>query len=185
MKAISFRIGATLVSGLVLVLLAASAQQNAPLRGDAQGTTAERDKEKEDNVAKLFEHIRAEAKVEPMQRIKHRTNLEESVCTSAMTNQPPRIGIAFYTTADPESSTVELMKAAAFSKRTSDNRPWYSRYSVAVWRTKDSKDGQVSYWVGLGFYGTALGEFVDCHFTDDLHYCGNWKKSIVRSCRNK
>jgi hypothetical protein len=185
MKSICLRLGVSLAAGLVFALLTVAAQQNAPQQGDAGRLTVERDKEKEDAVSKLFEGIRAEVKLAQLQRIKHRADLEESVCTSALTNKPPKIGAAFYTTTDPESITTELASVAAFSKRTPDDKPWYTRYSVAVWRAKDSKEGKVAYLVGLGLYGTALGEFVDCHFTDDVYYCGNWKKFVARSCRGK
>ena len=185
MKAKCLRIDATLVAGLVFASLTATAQQNAPQAGHVESLTIERDKEKEDDVAKLFEGIRAGAKLVQLHRIRHRPDLEQGVCTSALTNQPPKSVAAFYITTDPESITPELMRVAAFSKRTPDNKPWYARYSVAVWRAKDLKQEKVSYQVGINLYVDALGEFVDCHFTDDVCYCGNWKKSIARLCRGK
>jgi hypothetical protein len=179
------RIG-LLVSILVSALLTVIAQQvPAAERGDAERTTAERDKEKEDQVAKLFDAIRAVAKLPQLQRIRHRTDLEQSVCTSALTDKPSKLASAFYITTDPESITPELKKIASSNRLDSKKRPWYSRYSVAVWRVKDPQPGKLAYRVGVGLYETAIGEFVDCHFTDDVHYCGMWKESIVRPCRGK
>jgi hypothetical protein len=187
MKAIYLRIGSGLISGVLFGLLAVAAQE-APFGtklGDGGQLTVERDKEKEDQVAKLFEDIRAEARLPRLERIRHRADLEQGVCTSALTSKPSGRGAAFYMTTDPESVTSELKKAASSNRLDPHDRPWFTRYSVAVWRVKDPQTGKVTYRVGIGFYETALGEFVDCHFTDDVHYCGRWKESIVRPCRGK
>ncbi len=187
MKTICLRIGTTLVSGLVFALSAGIAQEarseTKPI--EAGQRTVERDKEKEDQVAKLFEGIRAEVKLPQLQRIRHRADLEQGLCTSALTDKPPKFGTAFYTTDDPESITPELRKIASLNRVGPNKKPWYARYSVAVWRVKDLQEGKASYRVGVGFYGDAVGEFVDCHFTDDVHYCGMWKESIARPCRGK
>ncbi len=171
----------------MFALLAAHAQEG-PLgtkqAGAGQPIVA-RDKEKEDQVAILFESIRAGAKLPQMVRIRHRAELEQSVCTSALTDAPAKLARAFYVTSDPESITPELNKVASFNKLAADNKPWFPRYSVAVWRIEGPQAGKVTYRVGVGFYETAVGEFVDCHFTDDIHYCGMWKKSIARACRGK
>src|ERR1017187_7361557 len=188
MKTNYFRVGSTFVSGLLLVLIAATAQESplaANQEDNAGRLTVERDKEREDQVAKLFESIRAEAKLPQLQRIRHRADLERGVCTSALTDMPSTVGLAFYITADPESITPELKKIASSNRLDSNKRPRYARYSVAVWRVKYPQAGKVAYRVGVGLYGTAVGEFVDCHFTDDVHYCGNWKESIARPCRGK
>jgi hypothetical protein len=187
MNAIHLRIGTTLVSGIVFALLAVTSQETPPATkpGDAGQLTVERDKEKEDEVAKVFESVRAEAKLPQLQRIRHRADLEQGVCTSALTDKPSHLGSAFYITSDPESITPELKKIASSNRLDSHKRPWYARYSVAVWRVKDPQAGKVAYRVGLGLYGTAVGEFVDCHFTDDVYYCGKWKESIARPCRGK
>jgi hypothetical protein len=187
MKAIHCRIGATLVSGIMFALSAATAQE-APLAAkpsDVTQLTVERDQEKEDHVAKLFEGIRAEAKLPQLQRIRHRADLEQGVCTSALTDKPSELGSASYMTADPESITPELKKIASSNRLDSNKKAWYTRYSIAVWRVKDSQAGKVAYRVGVGLYGTAVGEFVDCHFTDDIYWCGKWKESIARPCRGK
>ena len=186
MKAIRLRIGSALFSGMAFTLLVATAQEWPPAaKPNAGRRTVERDMGREDQVAKLFEDIRAEAKVPPLQRIRHRADLEQHVCSSALTNNPPKFGVVSYITADPESITPELQKVASSNRVGSNKKPWYARYSVAVWRVQDSQAGKVAYRVGIGLYETAIGEFVDCHFTDDVHYCGNWKDSIARPCRGK
>jgi hypothetical protein len=43
-----------------------------------------------------------------------------------------------------------------------------------IWRVTDQQAGTVTYRVGVGLYGSATGEFADCHFTDDVHDCGNF-----------
>jgi hypothetical protein len=186
-KAINLRIGAMLVSALTFALLAPAAQE-PPLATNADNSKrliVERDKGKEDQVAKLFESIRTEAKLPQLKRIRHRDNLEQSVCTSALSGKPSDRGSANYVTTDPESITPELHKIASSNRLDSKNRPWYARYSVAVWRVKDPQTAKTSYRVGVGLYDTAVGEFVDCHFTDDVHYCGKWKESIAHPCRGK
>lgn len=148
----------------------------------------EPDKSKEDDVAKLFEAIRAEAKLPRLRRIKHRAQLEQDICTSALTGVRPKISSAFYTTANPQSATLELRTIASSNPvdQYHPGRPVNERYSVAVWKTRTSQTENADYyWVGIGTYGSAVGEFVDCHFTDDVHYCGKWKESIARSCRGK
>lgn len=185
---VSLRIGIALVSGIVFALLGATAQEAPPpvaKPGDVGRLTVERDKEKEDQVAKLFESIRAEAKLPPLKRIRHRADLEQRVCMSALTDKPLKFGDVAYLTDDPESITPELEKIASSNRVDSNKRPWYTRYSVAVWRVKDPQSGKFAYRVGLGLYGTGFGEFVDCHFTDDIYYCGKWKESIARACRGK
>lgn len=181
-----FRIGTTIVSGLVFALLAAAAQEApSPTKQDDAGRlTVERDREKEDQVAKLFEGLRAEAKLPQLNRIRHRAELEQGVCTTALTGNLSKHGAAFYITADPASITPELKEIASSNKVAPNNRRWYARYSVAVWRMTDPQAGKVAYRVGLGLYETALCEFADCHFTNDLHY-GERKESIARPCRGK
>lgn len=124
MKTIHLGIGTTLVSGIVFALLAAAAQEAPPATepGDAGRLTVERDKQKEDQVAKLFEGIRSEARLPQLQRIRHRADLEQGVCTSALTDKPSKIGSAFYITADPESITPELKKIASSNRLDSKNK---------------------------------------------------------------
>jgi hypothetical protein len=166
------RIGSASVSFLLTALLFAASQQipvstQQPKIGQVM---PERDKEKEDWVARLFEHIRAEANLPHLKRIRHRPQLEQDICTSALNGDHSKRGSAFYVTTDPESPAPELTKIASSNPqdRYHSGKPIYERYSVAVWRTKDPQTGNASYWVGVGVYGNAVGEFVDCHFTDDV-----------------
>jgi hypothetical protein len=186
-KPLNLRIGTLLCSALAFAPLAAAAQEAAPTtkQGHTEQQAVTRDKEKEDQVAKLFEGIRADAKLPKLERIRHRADLEQGVCTSALTGQPSKQGAASYMTGDPESITPELKSIAASNRLDPHNKPWYARYSVAVWRVKDSQSGKVAYRVGVGLYETGLAEFVDCHFTDDVHYCGKWKESVAPPCRGR
>jgi hypothetical protein len=156
---------------------------------DAQGgkkpqLIGERDKGKEDIVAKLFETVRADEKLPALIRITHRDSLEQEVCTVAQVgafgNHP-----TFYKTAQPESISAELNKIASFKEQAPPNRLHFPRYSVAVWQVKDSQTGETQYWVGVQLYWSALEEFVDYHFTDDVFYHSEWKKDVARQCRGK
>ncbi len=150
--------------------------------------SAERDREKEDVVAKLFEAVIADLKLPLLKRIPHRADLEEAVCTTALADGQSKHLFGLYETTHPESSIDEVKKIATSRDFTVTQKgkrvPRYARYSVAVWQVGGGPQ-QVTYWVGLGFYESATAEFVDCHFTDDVHYCGLWKKSIAAACRGK
>jgi len=151
--------------------------------------SVERDKAKEDVVAKLFETVVGDLKLPPLKRISQRTELEEAVCTAALVGGTSQRYLSqFYETTNPESSLDEVKRiviARDFTvKRKGKTVPWFARYSVAVWRVNAGLQ-HTTYWVGLGFYESAATEFIDCHFTDDVHYCGLWKKSIAPRCRRK
>jgi len=142
-----------------------------------------RDKGKEDQVAKLFETIRVDAKLSRLGRIRHRDSLEQHVCTVALTGVIPRNSVedtfVLYKTSQPESISTELKQVALFD----DDR--FPRYSVAVWRAGDSLAGEVTYWVGVQRYWSAPFEFFDYHFTDDIYYHNDWKKNVAPVCRGK
>src|SRR5579862_4210992 len=111
MRAQHFRIGITLVSVLATTLLVSTAQE-VPVptkQGNVGQVTGERDKEKEDQVAKLFEGIRADAKIQHLKRIGYRESLEQEVCSISLTDKPPKHTstnvFAFYKTANPDSVT--------------------------------------------------------------------------------
>ena len=149
----------------------------------------ERDRDKEDQVAKLFETIRSDSKSFKLSRIGRRDNLEQQVCTIALTGTLLKHSLlgtsAFYKTSRPESITPELNRVALFGTPRPKNNLGYHRYSVAVWRTKDSKTGETAYWVGVELYWSAAAEFFDYHFTDDISYHNLWKKSVAPQCRGK
>src|SRR5580698_9489448 len=131
--------------------------QKASLRGD-------RDKVKEDAVAKLLETIRADAKIPSLTRIRHRDSLEEGICSIAQAgslgNRQSGDRAAFYKTSTPESISSELEKVASFNKVGPNSKLAYPRFSVAVWQVKDSQKGETVYWVGVERYPSALEELV-------------------------
>lgn len=176
---------------LAMILSAAKAQQTPVTANKARigQVTSERAKDKEEQLAKVFEGIREDAKLPRLSRIKHRDSLEEIVCTIALTDEPPKRSSSatrgFYKTATPESATPELNKVALFSDLHPKYNPRIARYSVAVWPVKDRQAGVQTYWVGVQLYWSAGMEFFDYHFTDDIYYHNEWKKSIAPSCRGK
>jgi hypothetical protein len=191
MRATHSRIASAIVSVLVTAQLAVTAQEMPVTnqQGNVGQLTGERDKGREDEVAKLFEGIRANMKIPRLKRIGHRESLEQRVCTIALTGEPPKHTstnvLGFYKTANPDSVPPELSKVAAFNDLHPKYNPSYSRYSVAVWPVKDSQTGERTYWVGVQLFWSAGMEFFDSHFTDDIYYHNNWKKSIADPCRNK
>jgi hypothetical protein len=148
-----------------------------------------RDKGKEGDVANLFETIRANAKLPPLTRIRHRDSLEQQVCTMANSGTLPKAHSGnlapFCLTANPQMVSPELTVVASSNRQDADGKPAYPRYSVAVWRRKDSQSGEETYWVGVQRYWSALEEFVDNHFTDDVFYHDQWKKNVAPECRGK
>jgi hypothetical protein len=138
-----------------------------------------RDKGAEDVVAKEIETIRAEAKLPALIRIKHHSDLEQTLCTAAQgtpgSYRTPHSG--FYRTMHPETTSPELRSSALVQDRA---RP---RYSVAVWQVKDPQTGEIQYWVGVELYISSTEEFMD-HFTDDVFYKNAWKKEVLPQCRD-
>ena len=184
MTARNFRFGPVLAV-LITATLAAAAQEisvDTPQR-DAGQHARNRNKEKEDKVAKLLEDLRAKAKIHRLKRIGHRASLEQEVCTIALTGTPPKYASTnesvFYKTANPAIASPELTRVASF------NDPSFARYSVAVWPIENSTSGEQVYWVGVQLFWSAGTEFFDYHFTDDIYYHDRWKKSIAAQCRGK
>jgi hypothetical protein len=70
----------------------------------------ERDKTQEDQIAKVFETIRADAKLPPFARIKYRKSLVQNLCTVVRTNASPKEMSGLYKTLHPESVTPELKR---------------------------------------------------------------------------
>ena len=176
---------------LIVVLLATGFwPQEMPLANKAATIglmLGERDKGKEDQVAKLFETLRSDLRRPRLTRIGHRASLEQAVCTSALTGTLPNstsTGIyGFYKTAQPESISAELNKVALFNAVHPKSNLGFPRYSVAVWRVEDSHTGEATYWVGVHLYNGAIAEFIDDYFTDDIQYHNDWKKSVAPQCR--
>jgi len=152
----------------IVVLATGLSAQEVPV-GTTQASIGqvmgERDKGKEDQIAKLFESIRSDLKIPKLTRIGRRDSLEQRVCTIALTGTLPRqasMGVfGFYKTAQPESIPPELYKVASFNNLHPKFNPSYARYSVAVWRVKDSQTGETTYWVRVYLYWSAHMEFFD------------------------
>jgi hypothetical protein len=176
---------------LPLVLLVSSCWETSAhnMQASSGQLVGGRDKAMEDQVAKLFETTRANAKLPPLTRIRHRDILEQEVCTIAQAdtlgNRHSGERIALYQTAQPQSISPELATVASFNQQRTKNNQDYRRYSVAVWQVKDSQTGQATYWVGVALYWSAFEEFVDNHFTDDVFYHDLWKKHVAPQCRGK
>ena len=191
MKRADFLIGYAIVSMLVAAQLTVQAQQvPVAAKGPNDGQSKRsRDKEKEYEVAKLFEKRRADANLSRLKRIEHRASLEQTVCTIALTDAAPKrpstILFAYYKTANPKAVTPELSKIALFNDARHKDNPIYVRYSVAVWPVGDSQTDTPIYWVGIQLFSSAGLEFFDDHFTDDVFYHNEWKNTIASSCRNK
>jgi hypothetical protein len=107
-----------LVFGLATGL---SAQQvPAPSKPTKSAAMGVRDKDKENQVAKLFESIRADAKLTPMKRIGQRDKIEQQTCTFALTDVFPKDNsrsndtFTIYKTSQPESVSPGLKQVALF-----------------------------------------------------------------------
>jgi hypothetical protein len=188
----------------LLVLTANLSAQELPARTMQPGIgqmPLKRDKAKEDQVAKLFEAVRVDAKLPHLTRISARDSLSQTVCTIAAAGKLPLFvpspanGIngaynvpfpvnrmsEFYNTTQPQSVSPELKRVASHNEIRS---PVPARYSVVVWRADDEKN-ESTYWVGVQLYWSAGWEFFGNHFTDDIEYRNDWKKSIAAECRGK
>jgi hypothetical protein len=145
----------------------------------------ERDRAKEDRIAKLFETIRTDSKLPRLGRIKYRERLEQELCTYVQKATLPAHLPGLYTTLQPDLISPELRKTASFNNLDTKNGPNYERYSVAVWRTTDAKSGEPTYWVAIAILPSAASEFFWTYFTDDVFYRNDWKEHIAPQCRGK
>ena len=156
-----------------------------------------RDVSKEDGVATAFENARKQAAAKRLSRIKFRDDVQELVCTAALTDRAPMYSTgvpalgsdaklhhpasALYRTTEPGNVTDEMKRLASVDPL---HKLGYRRYSVAVWRSTLSghEDG---YWVGIQFYWSQGMEFFDYHFTDDIWYHNAWKNTVAPECRSR
>lgn len=142
----------------------------------------------EDQVARLFETLRAKQELPPFTRVIHRQSLEELVCSSAQLdravwweNTP---GAVMYKT-DDLMGTPDLEEIARYKDIFgSSNEPRLTRYAVAVWPLSNQASGRTVYWVGIELYMSAWWEFIDNNFTDNRSHKDDWKKLVVQPCRN-
>jgi hypothetical protein len=76
----------------------------------------ERDKDKENQIAKSFETIRSDEKLPQLTRSKHRDSLEQQVCTGALAGVVPKNNLgdrsAIFESSKPESTSTELKQVA-------------------------------------------------------------------------
>jgi hypothetical protein len=179
---------------VLFVMSSSLPAQQAPVGREGTPTRTgpvmgERDQASEDQIAKLFETMRSDAKVEPLSRIKHRDRLEQEVCTSALLGTLPKAHSpktsAFYTTVNPETVSAELRQVALFNDLHSKYNWSIERYSIAVWKVKIPQTAETTFWVGLQLYWSAGTEFFDTYFTDDIYRRNEWKKWIAPQCREK
>jgi hypothetical protein len=95
-----------------------------------------RDKGNEDQIAKLFETIRVDAKLPSLTRIGHRDSLEQQVCAIAhagtLGNRRAWDRAAYYKTAQPQSISAELTRVASFKEQSEKNKLANPSYSVAL-----------------------------------------------------
>jgi hypothetical protein len=158
------------------------AQQTDPKNTPSTPLVGERDNAAEDQIAKLFEKVRKDAKLPSVSRIKNRDSMVQNLCSIFQKNPIPDDARVLYTTPHPDSVTPELVEHASFNKLKPRYNPSLHRYSVAVWRMADPQTHEPVYWVAIGFYPSAEMEFFMNHFTDDMYYRNEWKKRIVPAC---
>jgi hypothetical protein len=167
----------------ISILLPAAAGQT---QSSAQNRSQRR--KYEDDVARLFEVIRAKDELPRLTRIPRRDSLEELVCSAASLNAPVwqenRPGALMYKTDNPASPSQELEKIALYKDPLeSTEQPGITRYSVAVWPSSNQESGQPVYWVGIQVYMSAWWELIDSNFTDNRSHRDEWKKLVTPACR--
>ena len=159
------------------------------------------DRQQEDAVAKHFDEVREDAKLQRLSRIEERTSLQQLVCTVSFTDKPPLFPNGYpmlgnppksqdapstlYKTADPGEVNAELRRIALYERpRRQGHSPGYARYSVAVWPAQQGGDGKTKYWVGVQLFRSAGSEFFLNHFSDAMEWKNEWKTSVVPECRD-
>lgn len=158
--------------------------------GQAPSSTHDRNlrRKYEDEIARLFETLRAKDELPSLARIAHRESLEELVCSSASLNAPVwrenRPGALMYRTDNLASSSQDLERIAGYKDPLEGkDQPSITRYAVAVWPASSRESGQPVYWVGIQVYTSAWWEFIDNNFTDNRSYKDEWKKLVTPQCR--
>ena len=139
----------------------------------------------EDTLAKQFVEVREKAKLKPLYRIRHRVELAQFACTAAVQDKPSptRIyNLTIYRTDAPDSDQELEKIALSDAKHPTDTT--IQRFSIAVWRSKDTDSRPGAYWVSIGLLESGAAEFFDTHFTDDAFYKNDWKESVSLECRD-
>jgi hypothetical protein len=159
------------------------AQVSKPLQGQVLRRTYE------ENVARLFETIRAKQELPPLMRIMHRQSLDELVCSAASLDEPVwknnSPGALMYRTQDPGAENADLDEIAEFRDLAQQKgQPTFTRYAVSVWPASKKDDGRPVYWVGIQVYMSAFWEFIDNNFTDDRSSRDEWRSLVTPPCRS-
>lgn len=133
----------------------------------------------EDQLARLFESIRAKQGLPPLARIGHRQSLEELVCSAASLdasawryNSPAAL---MYRTSDPAAANQHLEQIAGYQDvLQAKGAPRVTRYAVAVWPLSNQGPDRPTYWVGVQVYESAWWEFIDNNFTTKIVVSGGY-----------
>lgn len=185
---------------LLLYFLPTSAYPQAAAASQSLNAASHhRNNQAEDAVANLFDTVRKDAKLHRLGRIRDRKELQQLVCTVSLSNKIPRFAngsqvlnssladnpSALYETANPGEITPHLQQVALFERpRGRSGQPTgYRRYSVAVWPTRQEKDGKPSYWVGIKLFWSAGNEFFLNHFSDAKEWKNEWEKFVAPECK--
>ena len=164
------RTGSRCVSRILLLGLA--------LQGCAHGGTA--NIALEDQIAKTFISIRADAHLTRLTRIKYRVDLQGWTCTAA--ERDSSLYPWIFKTDDPLSDPRLRRRALTEESKGGPNS---ARFAVAVWPARESpSSAKEAFWVGINMYWTAWWEFFDHTFTDDLFYRNDWKQGVSPACKN-
>ena len=142
-----------------------------------------RDKAKEEEVVSMFRAIRGELGGKQLSWIKRRHEIQQLTCTAALidrTMHSPRTLI--YKTTNIADINSELRQLATQDK---DGSSGIRRFSVAVWRKRPQSAAPEEYWVGVGLYRSAGGEWFESHLTDEGSYSKRWKTLVVHECRTQ
>jgi hypothetical protein len=136
----------------------------------------------EDEVAKAFIQIRAEARLPKLTRIKNREELQQLTCTAASRDAPVKYGPLTYKTDDPSTFTSELRKEALY--KDPHGEVSVARFAVAVWPAQKTSSGQQEYWVGIRLYMSPVWELLEYTMTDDIGHRNDWKHLVSADCKN-
>jgi hypothetical protein len=142
------------------------------------------------SLANRFVALRKAAGEKRLVRIKDRSDLRQRLCTAASGPSTSKswgtssgIREVYYETDNPESLDSRFQQMAESrpppKQAVSDLTPTPERFAVAVWPSK----AQGKYWVGVGTYWSAWGEWFDLHLTDDASYSKGWDKIIAPECK--
>lgn len=94
----------------------------------------------EDEVAKAFIQIRAEARLPKLTRIKNREEVQQLTCTAASRDAAVKYGPLTYKTGDPFTFPSELRKEPLYTDP--HGVVPFTRFAVAVWPAQKTSSGE-------------------------------------------